>query len=145
MKRQANIPSVNELSNTIDLPSTLVRAEQLFRRFQRTIEAVDRKNQNHFPVPSNVRHRKSASVQNDGDQKFAKPQDRAQSGSESTIHTGAAASSSKTPPSNDGNTQAADKEQRKVISPELRNLLRRDLFYALEKPEPSQPAKGAGA
>merc|ERR1711981_959438 len=37
---------INELSNTIDLPSSLIRAEQLFRRFQRTVESVDRKN--HF-------------------------------------------------------------------------------------------------
>ncbi|KAG8625593.1 hypothetical protein KVT40_005994 [Elsinoe batatas] len=34
---------VNELSNTIDLESTLVRAEALFRRFQRVVEAVDKK------------------------------------------------------------------------------------------------------
>ncbi|KAI5803088.1 rab-GTPase-TBC domain-containing protein [Geopyxis carbonaria] len=34
---------VNELSNTIDLPSTRVRAEALFKRFQRTVEAADRK------------------------------------------------------------------------------------------------------
>ena len=34
---------VNELSNTIDLSNTRLRAEVLFRRFQRTVEAVDRK------------------------------------------------------------------------------------------------------
>lgn len=41
---------VNELSNTIDLGSTLVRAEALFRRFERTVEAIDRRS--HFPAPS---------------------------------------------------------------------------------------------
>jgi hypothetical protein len=46
---------VNELSNTIDLPSTLVRAEALFRRFQRSVEAIDRKD--HFPTPT-LRQRK---------------------------------------------------------------------------------------
>jgi TBC1 domain family member 15 len=48
---------VNDLSGTIDLESTLIRAESLFRRFQRTLEAVDKKN--NFPVPS-VRQRKPA-------------------------------------------------------------------------------------
>jgi hypothetical protein len=46
---------VNELSNTIDLPSTMVRAEALFNRFQRTVEAIDRKD--HFPTPT-LRQRK---------------------------------------------------------------------------------------
>ncbi|OAA61247.1 GTPase activating protein [Niveomyces insectorum RCEF 264] len=40
---------VNELSGTIDLESTLVRAEVLFRRFQRLVEAVDK--QQNFPAP----------------------------------------------------------------------------------------------
>ncbi|KAF8427350.1 rab-GTPase-TBC domain-containing protein [Tirmania nivea] len=35
---------VNELSNTIDLDSTRVRAEALFYRFKRLVEAADRKN-----------------------------------------------------------------------------------------------------
>lgn len=41
---------MNDLSNNIDLPSTLTRAERLFLRFQRTVEAIDRKT--HFPAPS---------------------------------------------------------------------------------------------
>lgn len=40
---------VNELSGTIDLESTLIRAEVLFRRFQRLVEAVDKKH--NFPPP----------------------------------------------------------------------------------------------
>ena len=43
---------VNELSNTIDLSSTLVRAEALFYKFQRTIEAADRKHG--FPAPGTL-------------------------------------------------------------------------------------------
>jgi len=38
------------LSNNIDLGSTLTRAERLFLRFQKTVEAIDRKS--HFPAPS---------------------------------------------------------------------------------------------
>jgi hypothetical protein len=41
--------AVNELSNTIDLDETLIKAEALFRRFQRTVEAIDRKQT--FPPP----------------------------------------------------------------------------------------------
>lgn len=40
---------VNDLSNSIDLESTLIRAEALFRRFQRTVEAIDKKS--NFPAP----------------------------------------------------------------------------------------------
>ncbi|KFA46459.1 hypothetical protein S40293_04279 [Stachybotrys chartarum IBT 40293] len=40
---------VNELSNTMDLESTLIRAEALFRKFQRVVEAVDKKD--NFPAP----------------------------------------------------------------------------------------------
>ncbi|GAP91726.1 putative GTPase-activating protein GYP7 [Rosellinia necatrix] len=40
---------MNELSETIDLETTLIRAEYLFRRFQRLIEAIDKKQ--NFPAP----------------------------------------------------------------------------------------------
>lgn len=46
---------VNELSGTIDLASTMVRAEGLFRRFQRMVEAIDKKN--NFPAPPMIRQR----------------------------------------------------------------------------------------
>jgi hypothetical protein len=48
---------VNELSNSIDLESTLIRAEALFRRFQRMVEAIDKKS--NFPAPQ-LRHRQPA-------------------------------------------------------------------------------------
>jgi TBC1 domain family member 15 len=43
---------VNELSNTIELDSILVKAEALFKKFQRTVEAIDRKTS--FPAPSSA-------------------------------------------------------------------------------------------
>ncbi|CZT05531.1 hypothetical protein WAI453_004957 [Rhynchosporium graminicola] len=52
---------VNELSTTIDLESTLVRAEALYRRFQRTVEAIDKKS--NFPAPK-LRQRNTAATQN---------------------------------------------------------------------------------
>lgn len=43
------------MSCTLDLESTLIRAEALFRRFQRTVEAIDKKS--NFPAPK-LRQRK---------------------------------------------------------------------------------------
>lgn len=57
----ADMPAVNELSETIDLESTLIRAEYLFRRFQRLIEAIDKKQ--NFPVPRTRPNSKQASTQ----------------------------------------------------------------------------------
>jgi len=94
---------VNELSNTIDLQSTLIRAEGLFRRFQRTVEAIDKKD--NFPAPS-VRQRKSAS---DG----SSSQRAGASGADVGGSVGKAVA------------QGIDAEKEKVISPELRYLLSR--------------------
>lgn len=49
LRYDANTLIVNELSGTIDLESTLIRAEALFRRFQRVVEAIDKKQ--NFPGP----------------------------------------------------------------------------------------------
>ena len=46
---------VNELSGTIQLEETLLRAEALFRRFQRLVETIDKRK--NFPAPA-VRQRK---------------------------------------------------------------------------------------
>ncbi|PHH68161.1 hypothetical protein CDD80_211 [Ophiocordyceps camponoti-rufipedis] len=43
---------VNELANTMDLESTLLRAESLFRRFQRLVDAIDKRD--NFPAPSSA-------------------------------------------------------------------------------------------
>ncbi|KAI0814642.1 GTPase-activating protein GYP7 [Xylaria sp. FL0064] len=53
---------MNELSETIDLESTLIRAEYLFRRFQRLIEAIDKKQ--NFPAPRMRPKPNEASAQN---------------------------------------------------------------------------------
>lgn len=94
---------VNELSNTIDLESTLIRAEGLFRRFQRMVEAIDKKN--NFPTPS-VRQRKPA------------PAEASTSGSTATgAETGNSIGKAV--------AQGIGAEKQKVISPELRQLLSR--------------------
>ncbi|KAJ1329004.1 TBC1 domain family member 15 [Microdochium nivale] len=96
---------VNELSNTIDLGSTLVRAEQLFRRFKRLVEAIDKKE--NFPKapkrlstapssPPPASPSQAARTPNRGGDKGKKPEE-------------------------------VDKETVKVITPELRKLLSRDV------------------
>lgn len=102
---------VNELSNTIDLPSTLLRAQALFRRFQRTVEAVDKRN--NFPTPT-VRQRK--------------PADKSSSPKPSTSGATSAVDGRRRPVSSagiEGGEEAKGKAKEKVISPELRQLLSR--------------------
>ncbi|KAI9824781.1 MAG: GTPase activating protein [Thelocarpon impressellum] len=96
---------INELSNTIDLPQTLARAEALFRRFERTVEAIDRKHS--FPAPS-VRQRRTAS----------------------DVSEGAAGSATGAAMSRHATIQEAAREvaaRERVVSPELRALLRREV------------------
>ncbi len=103
--------TVNELSNTIDLPSTLLRAQALFRRFQRTVHAIDKKNS--FPAPS-VRQRKPRSSEQASAKQPAK-------------NTGTDVNGARPGSAED---EATAKE--KVISPELRGLLSRKV-EVLEK------------
>ena len=102
---------VNELSNTIDLNSTLLRAQTLFRRFQRTVEAVDKKH--NFPAPT-VRQRKPA----DAEQRPASKGKSAATGAEPAAGN-----------SSIGNAvvQGIGAEKEKVISAELRALLKREV------------------
>ncbi|RDI77671.1 GTP-binding protein ypt1 [Venturia inaequalis] len=157
---------INELSNTIDLPSTLIRAEALYNRFQRTVEAVDRKN--HFPVPSNVRQRRpdlattqagktsAESITKPGathartgsigsretpaliERRGSKsdPAEGSASGTDAVVARPTTADKGKRKSIGDvPSTSTGEVAKEKVISPELRDLLRRDLYYALEKGE----------
>lgn len=97
---RSHLPTVNELSNTIDLPSTLLRAQALFRRFQRTVNAVDKKAS--FPAPT-VRQRKPPSSE----------------------HVLAKQPAKNTGTDRPGSLEDEAQAQEKVISPELRGLLSR--------------------
>ncbi len=55
---------VNELSGTIDLESTLIRAEALFRKFQRLVETIDKKQ--NFPGPRLLRNSQSSAANGGG-------------------------------------------------------------------------------
>ncbi|KAI9657908.1 MAG: GTPase activating protein [Bathelium mastoideum] len=119
---------VNDLSNTIDLQSTLIHAESLFRRFQRTVEAIDKRS--NFPAPS-VRQRKPTSESSQQDTKT----DGAASGADVAVQ-----------PRQQSTGDAVAKgigaeKQQKVISPELRSLLSRKV-EKLDKAELKQHGGG---
>ncbi|KAL7266791.1 GTPase activating protein [Rhizina undulata] len=109
---------INELSSTIDLQSTLIRAEALFRKFQRTVEAVDRRNK--FPQPASMRNRRVL-----GGQPPTSP--RAESASAGSS-TGAAVARGLP-----GAVGAGAEERLPTISDELRKLLRREIVRANEQ------------
>lgn len=100
---------INELSTTIDLPSTRIRAESLFYKFQRTIEAVDKKES--FPSPAGIagvmKRRRTSSGANDA-------------GEGSSAGTSGAAV----------NKGKAVEKDGPVISEELRGLLSREIIKA---------------
>ena len=114
---------VNELSNTIDLPSTLLRAQSLFRRFQRTVEAIDKKS--NFPAPS-IRQRKPAEPKPSN--KDSKQTPVNQGKRPAGAGTGSDASGAR--PGSPGE-RAGVKE--KVISDELRELLSRKVMVLDKK------------
>ncbi|RBR13172.1 uncharacterized protein FIESC28_08358 [Fusarium coffeatum] len=95
---------VNELSGTIDLEATLIRAESLFKRFQRLVEAVDKKQ--NFPAPRF--NPKNAS------------------GSSESAESGPS-KDGKTPSKGKANEPAAPPPQPKTITPELRKLLSKEV------------------
>ena len=113
--------AVNELANTIDLESTLVRAEALFRRFQRTVEAIDKKQ--NFPAPK-LRQRP---IQNTNAE-VAESTSTGESASGQTTGTDVTNGKSSSPETKKGKAKVSQEETkplRKVISPELRKLLSR--------------------
>ena len=132
---------MNELSNKIDLPSTLLRAQTLFRRFQRTVEAIDKKD--NFPTPPIRRRTKDA----DTNKSSANPRPKSSDGGPSTT-TGADVRNgsghirgSSNPIENMVSSSEAVKKQ--VISSELRALLSRKV-EKLDKNEVVEHGGGIG-
>ncbi|KAK4168042.1 GTPase-activating protein GYP7 [Cladorrhinum sp. PSN259] len=110
---------INELSCTIDLESTLVRAEALFKKFQRLVEAVDRKG--HFPVPKKTPTQPLESSSSEATAASA-------SGSNGTTtsavrNTGKAPELPKSSHTKSPSQTQSETKVEKVISPELRALL----------------------
>jgi len=103
---------VNELSNTIDLDSTLIRAEALFHRFERITQSIDKKQ--NFPGPK-ARQRIPQS---------SSPGATAESSTGASTGTDATVAS----PNQKGKARSSEEAspaQKKAISPELRGLLSR--------------------
>ncbi|PGH00660.1 hypothetical protein GX51_05646 [Blastomyces parvus] len=105
---------INELSNTMELISILSRAEALFHRFEKKVEAIDKKNS--FPTPP-VRRRIAGS--SDGGTQSNPPTPRAPSArtSQSVSHNRHRSTPASPPP----NSQRVDMER--IITPELRGLM----------------------
>jgi len=116
---------VNELSGTIDLPSTLARAEALFRRFQRMVEAIDKKS--NFPTQPTMR------------QRLPLPPPAPKPGS-----SAGASASGRDRNSSDAAGANNGKKPEQVISPELRLLLSREV-PKLEKTEVREHGGGVGS
>lgn len=143
---------VNDLSNTIDLESTLIRAEALFRRFERTVEAIDRKST--FPTPNSVRHRRPGpgSPQGSSDSTNSVPVTiSGRTGGEPSTPPPAASGTDRRPSVSPGRTQPTspnvisfDEVETKVITPELRRLLCRTP-PKLEKGEVKQHGGGVSS
>lgn len=113
----------------MDLESTLVRAESLFRRFQRTVETVDKKG--NFPSAPQARQRNQAAVIASGPGPMPKFQDSNAQASSSGTNKGKQ-------PSTDEGTEG------QVISPELRGLLSRKV-EVLSKEDVVKKGGGVGS
>ena len=116
--------TVNELSNTIDLDSILIRAEALCRRFQRLVEAIDKKQ--NFPAP---RQQSDGSPANTADVGSSSNADETPAEAPRPVpkHArptgkgkGKGKGGAKQPPA-----QKPSADAEKVITPELRGLLSR--------------------
>ena len=103
----------------MDLESTLIRAEALFRRFHRLVEAIDKKQ--NFPAPR-------VSVAGGGG-----------SGSSGGDEPSSSSTVSPPPPSQsqskkkDSGKATEEQSKKKIITPELRKLLSREVEFLPRK------------
>ncbi|KKA25411.1 GTPase activating protein (Gyp7) [Rasamsonia emersonii CBS 393.64] len=119
---------INELSNTMELVPILTRAESLFRRFERRVQAIDKKN--NFPAPPGARQRLSSPDGSDAG-KGKSPQRAAFStGNSIGQHVARGVGAEK------------KEEKESVISPELRQLLSREVLTRDSK-ETKEPSGGS--
>lgn len=118
---------VNELSNTIDLQSTLVRAEGLFQKFEKMVQAIDKKDNFPSAPGADVRQRQGKGKEA-ADKTTPDTRPQGQSSSTDTAHK---------------RTQSeVDKER--VISPELRLLLSRKVVTLEEGDDAAGRTRASG-
>jgi hypothetical protein len=105
----------------MELIPTLTRAESLFRRFERAVEAIDKKN--NFPAPS-THQRKPIQSSLDAN-KGKSPQRPPSTGFSSAVSSGPSA-------------PQGDSANSKVISPELRDLFSKNIPWKRQQPSERQ-------
>jgi TBC1 domain family member 15 len=106
---------VNELSGTIELRETLVRAEGLYKRFERTVGVVDR--QTALPAPNEgLRNRKGKGLVEDEavTSEMGRLVDRNEEERKAKARAG---------------KEPAKEEEKKVITPQLRQLMEHKVFW----------------
>ena len=150
---------INELSNTMDLQETLWRAEGLFKRFEKTVEAIDRKDA--FPAPNpgdgELRKRKPGAAE-DGKNAAAQNTGAVVTGSAATgpsvLRTQNQNQNQNQNPRPGSRGQAqqqqqaqvtgkeAEKVKEKVVTPELRLLLSRKIVTLEGEDSPGTGASG---
>lgn len=118
----------------MELIPILTRAESLFHRFERAVQAIDKKN--NFPAPAAHQRKPTQDSSASTNSKGKSPQ-RPQS---TAFSSGVSAGPSSAPDS-EGET--------KVVSPELRELFHKDIPWARKSPskqkqqqQQEEPAKG---
>jgi TBC1 domain family member 15 len=112
---------INELSGTIELKETLIRAEGLFKRFERTVGVVDR--QTALPTPNEgLRNRKRKPMEEDlaTEAEIGRLRDR---------HDKAPAQSKPGPSTSRTKSPSKEEEDKKVITQQLRQLMERKVFW----------------
>lgn len=122
---------VNELSNTIDLQSTLIRAEGLFQKFEKIVQAIDKKN-NFPPAPrTDLRQR-----QGKGKEVADRPDnDSGPSQAQSSSNDAAASGHKRT---------ESETDRERIISPELRLLLSRKMVTLDEGDDAAGHTRASG-
>jgi hypothetical protein len=121
--------TVNELSGTIDLESTLMRAEALFRRFRRLVETIDK--MPNFPPPRLAAAKrvtppkKDSTSGDDAADNSASSPGTAAAGQTTAATSAAAATEATAAPSGE--------RSKKMVTPELRKLLSREVYVLPRK------------
>ena len=150
---------INELSGTMELKGLLVRAEALFKRFERTVEAVDKKQ--NFPAPGEgeVRRRRASGAANDTNASIAAASSSPSTGqsqpnagdtsrSKSPRNAGGRTTQSDARPTSSSSAAGGGGEKRdkpQIITPQLRQLLDRKMIELPPLAAAGDGGSGSGA
>ncbi|KAJ5778870.1 hypothetical protein N7457_006590 [Penicillium paradoxum] len=105
---------INELSNTMELLPILTPAESLFHRFERSVQAIDKKD--NFPTAPSAHQRRPGATSQDSSASNKGKSPESTIGASSGVSAGPSALQ-----------RAIDADKPKVISPALRELFRKDI------------------